>query len=129
MILLDTSFIVSLLNTRDVHHGKAVEMLNGSPEDEDLGTHLLVVQETISVIARKSREQSFDCKEWLRKIEEFFESLKVVDFTPNTRDVLKIIANSNCELSYIDGVLVLANRYLRTPILTFDNALQRMCKT
>jgi len=129
MILLDTSFIVSLLNSRDVHHKKAVEILNNSGENEDLGTHPLVVQETISVIARKSREQSFNCREWLSKIEEFFESLRILDFTPAAQDALKIIADSDCELSYVDSVLVLANRYLRAPILTFDNALQRMCKT
>ncbi len=129
MILLDTSFIVSLLNSRDVHHKKAVEILERSPEDETLGTHSLVVQETISVIARKSREQTFDCREWLTKIEEFFESLRVLDLAPTTRDVLKIIADSDCELSYVDSVLVLANRHLRAPILTFDNALQRMCNS
>ena len=128
MIILDTSFIISLLNRRDVHHHKAVEVLTNSEENESLATHALVVQETISVIARKSREQSFECTQWLSKIEEFINGLMIVEFNPTYQEVLEIIGDSDCELSYIDSVLVLACRHLRSPILTFDNALKRMCE-
>ena len=128
MIIFDTSFIISLLNRRDVHHHKAIEILSTTGEDEGIATHSLVVQETITVIARKAREQSLDCRTWLGKIEEFFENLKILEFTPHIHEVLEVIHESQCQLSYIHCVLVLANRHLSARILTFDNALQRMCE-
>ena len=117
-----------MVNRRDVHHHKAIEILSTTGEDEGIATHPLFVQETITVIARKAREESLDCKTWLSKIEEFFENLKILEFTPHTHEALEVIGESQCQLSYIDCVLVLANRHLSARILTFDNALQRMCQ-
>ncbi|MBW2028939.1 MAG: PIN domain-containing protein [Deltaproteobacteria bacterium] len=128
MIILDTSFIVSLLNKRDVHHSKAIEMLEGLDETEELAIHPLVLQETISVIARKCRGQAFICKEWLDKIEEFMSTLRIIEFSSDRRNIIDVMAKADCELSYIDAVLVLTSSHLRAPVLTFDKILLSFCK-
>ena len=61
MIILDTSLIIALL--------KIPDQLDNY---EKLVTHPLIVQETISVIPRKCREQRDDCKERMQKTEGFF---------------------------------------------------------
>ncbi|MBW2000480.1 MAG: type II toxin-antitoxin system VapC family toxin [Deltaproteobacteria bacterium] len=128
MIILDTSFIVSLLNKRDVHHSKAIEMLDSVDENEELAVHPLVLQETISVIARKCRGQARTCKEWLDKIAEFMNALKIVEFSSGSRDTMEIMKKADCELNYIDAVLVLTSKHLRAPVFTFDKLLLSFCK-
>ncbi len=127
MIILDTSFIISFLNRKDVHHPNALEILNDFDETEQLAIHPLVLQETISVIARKCREQAGNCKEWLDKIHQFTSALKMIEFSVRTEEVLDIMAKADCELSYVDALLVLANKHIRAPVLTFDKTLMAFC--
>ncbi len=94
--------------------------------NEKLVTHPLVVQETISVIARKCREQRGDCREWMQKTEGFFTALKLVEFLSDRQEVLDIVAGSDCSLSYIDAVLGFAAKYLGARVLTFDNVLKEL---
>ncbi len=126
MIILDTPFIIALLNKGEVHHSGAVKILHQLDNNEKLVTHPLVVQETISVIARKCREQRGDCREWMQKTEGFFTALKLVEFLSDRQEVLDIVAESDCSLSYIDAVLVLAAKYLGARVLTFDNVLKEL---
>jgi len=129
MIILDTSFIIALLNKGDVHHSRAVDLLNRLDNSEKIVTHPLVVQETISVIARKCREQKGTCREWIRKTEEFVSALKLVEFPSQRQKVLDVIVQSDCSLSYIDAVLLLATKYLRAKVLTFDKVLQELAES
>ena len=126
MIILDTSFIIALLNKGDVHHSEAVKILQQLDNDEKLVSHSLVVQETISVIARKCREQRGDCREWMQKTEGFFTALKLVEFLSQRQEVFDTIVGSDCSLSYIDAVLVLASKHLGAKVLTFDKALEKL---
>ena len=127
MIILDTSFIVSFLNRKDVHHPRALELLNDLDETEQLATHPLVLQETVTVIARKCKEQNGNCREWLDKVHGFMSSLKIMEFSVETEEVLDIMVKAECELSYVDAVLVLANKHTRAPLFTFDRTLMAFC--
>ena len=129
MILLDTSYIISLLNKGDVHHTEAVKRLKGVSQAEVLATHPLVVQESMTVIARKCREQSGECSEWLTRVDRFMDGLRIVETLPSHDRVIELMIRADCELSYVDAVLVLLSRETKALVLTFDKLLRSFCDT
>ena len=124
MILLDTSYIISLLNKGDVHHSEAVKRLKGISEAEILATHPLVVQESVTVIARKCREQSGKCSEWLTRVDSFMDGLRIVETLPSHDKVIELMKTADCKLSYVDAALVLLSRLTKAIVLTFDKVLE-----
>ena len=128
MILLDTSYIISLLNKGDVHHSEAVKRMHGIREDEVVGTHPLVVQESVTVIARKCREQSGECSEWLTRVDDFMDGLRIVETLPPHDKIIELMKTADCKLSYVDAALVLLSNLTRAPVLTFDKVLELFCE-
>lgn len=128
MILLDTSYIISLLNKGDVHHSEAAKRMHGIREDEVVATHPLVVQESVTVIAKKCREQSGECSEWLTRVDDFMDGLRIVETLPPHDKVIELMKTADCKLSYVDAALVLLSNLTRAPVLTFDKVLKLFCE-
>ena len=124
MILLDTSFIVALLNKKDVFHSQAKEIFERIPDEKDLAVHYLVMQETYTVMCRRAVEQSHNMVEMFSILEGFFDEIGIMNNLPDEGEILAIMKSSKCGLSYVDAVLAHLNREAGFEVLTFDKKLQ-----
>ena len=123
-ILLDTSFIVAFLFDRDVFHHEAVNKVKHLSDTAEFYTIPLVVQETATVICRRCRERGIDHKKALGVYEESLESLNIVDIPYSYREILGEVKEKDCELSFVDMVLLKSSERLKARILTFDRRLE-----
>lgn len=119
--LLDTSYIVALLSAKDVHHKKATTLFEEN--DGIFATHFLIYQETITILCRRTKEQKVYNSEILKKIRDFFSNLMMIKEIPPENDVMKIIENTECLLSFADATLLYYSNTLKADILTFDRNL------
>jgi len=124
MILFDTSFIVALLSKKDVFHGKAKEIFEMIPDEEELAVHYLVMQETYTVMCRRAAEQGYNLEEMFSTLEGFFDEVGIMNNLPDEGEILAIMKESKCGLSYVDSVLAHLNRKAGFEVLTFDKKLQ-----
>ena len=126
-VLVDTSFLVALLNARDVHHQRAAEIHR---ELEESGVYLIipdvVVNESLAVLQRRLEE---------RGDREFFSSLaqKIVKLWERDRvffyiyvfsnweDIIDLMLNSDGRLNFHDALLIIgARKKGLEEILSFD---------
>ncbi len=122
-VLLDTSFIVAFLFDRDVFHHEAVSKVKHLSDTAKFYTIPLVVQETATVICRRCRERGIDHRKALEVYEEFLESLNIVDVPYSHKEILEEVKRGDCELSFVDMVLLKSSERLKARILTFDKRL------
>lgn len=125
MILLDTSFVIALLDKKDSLHSRAKKIFQLVPEDEDLAVHYLVRQESYTVTCRRSLEKGKDPEKAISILESFFASVGSLSDLPNEKDVLSVMREAGCELSYVDAALVLLSEKLSSQVLTLDEKLKK----
>ncbi len=123
MVLFDTSFIVALLNEKDVFHTQAKEIFEGIPDEEDLAVHYLVMQETYTVMCRRAVEQGYNVEEIFLTLKGFFDEIGTMDNLPDGKEIVAIMEKSKCGLSYVDAVLAHLNKRAGFQVLTFDKKL------
>ncbi|WP_028842529.1 PIN domain-containing protein [Thermodesulfovibrio yellowstonii] len=119
--LLDTSFIVAFLSSKDVHHKRALELFEQT--EGIFASNFLVFQETVTVICRRAREQNMLSSNLFRIINDFFNTIMIINEIPPREEILKIMENSQFLLSFTDASLIYYSGKLKAEILTFDNNL------
>ena len=122
--LPDTSFIVAFLFEGDVFHKKVVEAIMHLSDRSIFYTIPLVVQETATVICRRTKEKKVDCKEALETYERFLETLRIVEVRYSHEEILKEMSTRNCNISFVDTVLLKISKKLKAKVLTFDSKLK-----
>ena len=122
--LPDTSFIVAFLFEGDVFHKKVVEVIMHLSDRSIFYTISLVVQETATVICRRTKEKKVDCKEALETYERFLETLRIVEVRYSHEEILKEMSTRNCNISFVDTVLLKISKKLKAKVLTFDSKLK-----
>ena len=123
-VLLDTSFIVAFLFEGDVFHREAVETVRHLSDMAIFCTVPLVVQETATVICRRAKERGIDHREALETFERFLEALRIAEVPYSFEEILKEMKERDCDLSFVDTVLLRASKKFRARILTFDRKLE-----
>ncbi len=122
-VLLDTSFIVAFLFEGDVFHKEAVKTVRHLSEQSFFYTIPLVVQETATVICRRCMERGIDHGEALETYKRFLKALKIVEVVYYNEEILTEMRKNNCNLSFVDTVLLKVSRKLGARVLTFDRKL------
>ena len=124
--LLDTSFIVAFLFEGDVFHKEAVETVRRISDKAVFYTVPLVVQESATVICRRAKERKIDRREALEIFERFLEALRIAEVSYSFEEILKEMKEGDCDLSFVDTVLLKASKKLGARILTFDRGLEEI---
>lgn len=119
--LLDTSFIVALLSSKDVHHKRALELFEQT--EGIFASHFLVFQETITVICRRARQQNMVLSNLFKLLNDFFNTTMIINEIPPKEEILKIMENYQCLLSFTDASLIYYSGKLNAEVLTFDSSL------
>lgn len=122
-ILLDTSVIVALLDSKDSLHEQSVAVVK-----ENASKRFCILQqivgETYSVIARRCRERKYDCKEAISRVRELEQRCIILNapfHQYHERVVEKL--RKNCDLNYNDWLLVLFAKENSLNILSLDRKL------
>lgn len=119
--LLDTSFIVALLSSKDVHHNRALELFEQT--EGIFASHFLVFQETITIICRRARQQNMVLSNLFKLINYFFNTIMMINEIPPKEEILKNMENYQCLLSFTDASLIYYSGRLNAKVLTFDISL------
>jgi predicted nucleic acid-binding protein len=134
MIVVDTSFLISLLSRNDSNHKSALIDLRKAEEDSEIIiTNNFVIAELITLAKLKLKQHSVSIFKFVediinRKVNLFF-------YKPSTEeDFFKIInlsmSKSTSKLSFTDCSLVItAKEYKSYSILTYDKDLLKFIKT
>ena len=125
-VLLDTSFIVAFLFEKDKYHDEAVEVVKHLGENVEFYIHNLVVQEAATVICRRCKERKIDCQKALEIYSSFIRELNLIEPPYNNLEILDIMKNLDCSLSFIDTLLVKLAKKHHFEVLTFDQNLKRV---
>ncbi len=125
-VVLDTNVVVSLLDRKDVHHQRAVDLIQRlENEQKDFVLMDCVLVEIYSVIARRSREKGYDLSRafsYVREIESTYPVIPAYKERVSLHaEVLSLIIDSSGKLSYHDALiaLVMKRRGIKE-IATFD---------
>ncbi|MDL1956788.1 MAG: PIN domain-containing protein [Candidatus Desulfofervidus auxilii] len=127
MKLLDTSFVVALLDRKDVLHAEAMK-LKERFQYEEFGIIEPILAETYTVIQRRAREKKVDCKVAIEKVEEFERLVKVykVSFSKYHKEIVERMKRS--DLNYNDWLLFFFAKEKQMEIITLDKKLREMKK-
>ena len=125
-ILLDTSYLVALLDEKDIHHKKAAAIHEILARREAAYLYLdCILNETATVLARRAVEKKADPASALRRLRREIPP-EVIDWTgaewPRYWDaVLDGMEQSGGRLSFIDSLLVVIARETGVELLaSFD---------
>lgn len=128
-VVLDASVLVALLYDRDVHHSKAVSLIDRlETEGHDIVMLDVLVFEAISVLCRRARERRTtppDLTNALDAVAEWFDAGHVravaEQLTPWVGEVLDVVRETDGSLNVNDAfVVVLARHRLINGLATFD---------
>ncbi len=86
------------------------------------------MQETATVICRRCRERKIDIRKSLNIYSDFLKTLRIVDFDYSYDEIIKKMSMIECELSFVDVVLIYASKKLNADILSFDIKLLDVSK-
>lgn len=126
--LVDTSFIVGLVDPRDVWHARARALYQALEQKQaELAYPDCVVSEAVNVLARRSEERGRS-QEFLRLLELLGRQIPPSTITwtyPHVRQwyerILEGVRESQGRLNFHDALLVLAAREMGvTAIVSFD---------
>lgn len=109
LVIIDSSVLVASIDERDVHHGRAVELLQAMARSGSRPVILdCVVNETVTVLCRRRRERSPDAE--LPDLRELFPARSVTESYPlmatQLDEILEGVQRSDGRLSPHD-VLIL----------------------
>lgn len=132
-VVADTSFLVALLDSKDVHHQKASDILKKLSDDSEIIFPDVVLVETIGVLARRCREQKRPQElaplvdravAWMNKNSVLWTSQQIKElFTSIARGV----SETQGELNFHDVLIVhIARRYGLRYIVSFDADFDRV---
>lgn len=111
-VLLDTSYLVALLDEKDVHHPKAAALHHAFLRRESDYIYLdCVINETATVLSRRAIEKRMNAAEVLRNLRSQITP-EMIDWTgpelPRLwNKVLDLMEKHQGRLSFIDCLLVL----------------------
>ena len=135
-ILVDTSFLVALLNAGDAHHQRAVEIQREFEEKEvKLVIPDVVVNECLAVLQRRLSEKGLgDFDRVGRSIIALWEREKIFFYTyvlSNWGEVIDLIFSSKGKLNFHDALLIVGakKRGIRRIVsfdVDFDGYLERI---
>jgi predicted nucleic acid-binding protein len=125
---LDTTFVVGLLDQRDIWHGAAAELQSGLQSgDCQVFVFDCVLAEVISILARRTHEQRRETglTLLLQALSEQFPKKAITwlypDLPQHYDEVLALVEQSAGELNFNDALIALACRERHIPILaSFD---------
>jgi len=129
--LLDTSFLVALLCSRDIHHAKAKEL---SRQVKGKVTPIItdvVFGETITVLSRRAKEWGFSFEAAVKDLKDLSSSVArfaiymIQEFEP----IVELVVMSGGKLSFNDALLIIGARQERIKqIITFDRDFEPYLK-
>jgi len=123
-ILVDTSFLVAWLNKKDIHHKKAFQVKNELGSKAVLVITDVVVNETLSVLARRAQEGKLSFHEASQKLLSLVPSpAKFYFYTfSDWNEIISLVLKSNGQLNFHDALLIIgAKKEGITTILSFDS--------
>lgn len=130
--LLDSSFLVALLDATDVWHAKATSIAEAlaAREIDSIVTDC-VVNEVVSVLVRRAGEEGEKAADAIRTAQERFPPHEITYLYPEIRrllgPVLSLMAVSDGRLSFHDALLALSAREMDVGlIVTFDQDFSRL---
>ncbi|RKY26814.1 MAG: hypothetical protein DRP61_05385 [Candidatus Omnitrophota bacterium] len=124
-IVLDTNVIVALLDSKDVHHSRAIDLVRRIESENKLLIMDCILVELYSVIARRAYERGYNFSQVLlriREMEGFFELINAYDYRPKLHnEILKLMVKTEGRMNYHDALISLVMRRRRIRRLaTFD---------
>lgn len=127
-VIIDTSVLVGLVDSQDIWHNQAVELIAGLQTLGYLGIYFdCVIAETVSVATRRLREKKrfAEIEVIINHIISTFPSDSLtwisyeIPFLYN--DILSLICTSGGELNFNDALIALASQNRKIPfIASFD---------
>jgi len=121
--LLDTSFLVAYLCERDVHHARAKDLFGRLRGEVVPVMTDVVFGETVTVLARRSKEWAFSFEAVVRDLMGLAERMArfAVYMLQEFDQVVDLVVESKGELSFNDALLVVGARQEGIGgIITFD---------
>jgi len=130
--VIDTNVIVALLDKKDVHHKRAVTLVQKLEEEKrDIILMDCIIVELYSVIARRSRERGYDVSQafqYIRDIESIYTVLSAYYYRAMLHQkIIELMALTDGKLSYHDALiaLVMKKRGIKE-IATFDKGFEEV---
>ncbi len=111
-VILDTSFLIACLCKRDVHHGRGRKLYAHIRGRYRLVIPDIVFGETVSVLARRSKEWKFKFRDLLNDLKEMcprpakFAGYMLTRF----EDILALVEETDGSLDFNDALLVVGAR-------------------
>lgn len=129
-IFMDTNFIVSFLDEKDVLHKKAVEL-----HHQKIANHTeiflsdVILNEVHSVLARKNSEGKYNpdfLKKFMEKFNEFLQDKPILCLyeilTENYKNVLRLLKESQGRLNFHDCLIAIFLKEVpRVKLVSFDS--------
>lgn len=116
MIVLDASVVIALLDSTDVHHHRAVELLNANV-DEPFGMSVLTVAEVLVAPTRANRAR--EAKAALDRL-----GVQPIGIEPDDAERLAQLRDRT-RLRMPDCCVLLAAERTNARVVTFDDQLER----
>ena len=115
MILADSSFLVAFFDKTDSQHEKAVADMKKIEEQAlDILVNEHVLGETATVLLYRAGLNS--AKIFLNYAEENFK----IECGEYRQAIFKIFSDQKRQLSYIDASVIHLSRFLRVPVICYD---------
>lgn len=111
-VLIDTSYLVALLDEKDVHHSTAAAIHEGLGKRGAMCVYLdCVVNETATVLSRRALERKMDPAGILRKLRHLIPA-DMIDWTGSEwprlwEKILDQMTEQKGRLSFIDSLIVI----------------------
>lgn len=114
-VVVDTNVLVSLLDSRDVHHSRAAALVSAlENERREFIIPDCVLNEVYTVIARRCLEKGYPFSGVVEEIKVGLERLPVLrayNLVPKKHDeVIEIMVRTNGRLNYHDALISIAMR-------------------
>jgi len=128
-LLLDTNFIIALIDSKDQYHKKALEIESRIKEKEiEIICMDCIVNEVYSVIARKliERKMSKEFSRMANLITNFFKNIDIINayrYLPRIHSkVINLMGQTEGRLNYHDALIALSSKQENIKkIVTLDN--------
>ena len=124
-IVLDTNVIVALLDSKDVHHSRAIDLVQRIESENKLLIMDCILVELYSVIARRAHERGYNFSQVVLRIQEmegFLELINAYDYRPKLHnEILRLMVKTEGQMNYHDALISLVMRRKRIrKLATFD---------
>jgi len=126
---LDSSFLIALIDARDLHHTKAVGLLDKiENEDGELFASDVVINEVLSVFAKRceSRKATHQFEDLITTFKKVLEPLPILCLyelvTPHYNSIIKMMINYKARLNFHDCLIALFLKEVpEVNLVTFDS--------